>query len=104
MADIFDDNKSQAEKIVEQLKNMGRMTKEQMRRSVIQGAMLVWKNRSATPAEILAAMGTNAVAFFDKHAETVAFLVPNDPALMPELSKIIGKYTKNEDGTITVEV
>lgn len=41
-----------------------------------------WNNPHATPQEMAAGLGTNAAAAFQMHAETVAFILHRNPALL----------------------
>ena len=63
----------------------------------------LWHNPNVTPAEMLAAMGTNAAAAFEQHARTVQYLLASGVTLdaadyTPPLA-----YTINDDGSITLQ-
>jgi hypothetical protein len=63
----------------------------------------VWENSQFTPAEVLAAMGTNAVEIFRTSALVTAAIYGVDPSLL-DIKYLSAKqaYTANADGTITL--
>lgn len=64
---------------------------------------LMWHNERATPAEMAAALGTNAAACFAAHATTVAFILAADASLLaPADYTPPMDYTLNQDGTLTI--
>lgn len=76
---------------------------ETLRAVCVQTFCSVWHNPNVTPAEMLAAMGTNAAAAFDQHARTVQYLLASGVTLdaadcTPPLA-----YTIHEDGSITLQ-
>tara|TARA_R110002167_G_scaffold123016_1_gene301870 strand:- start:9912 stop:10256 length:345 start_codon:yes stop_codon:yes gene_type:complete len=74
------------------------------------GFNLIWRNRQATPAEVLAELGTDAVEVFELSEHTVSFigatLTGRDDA---EFARILAKLakipatTRNEDGSVTID-
>lgn len=76
----------------------------ELRHATIESFHNVWNNKDGIPpAEILACMGTSAVAAFQEHATTVEYLALRgleiEPAdCMPPLA-----FTGHGDGTITLD-
>lgn len=64
---------------------------------------LFWRNDRATPAEIAAALGTNAENVFERHAATVAELLTLKPGcIAPEDYTPPQAYTFANDGSMTL--
>ena len=62
-----------------------------------------WRNPSVTPAEIAAALGTNAAAVFSRHAATVQFLLSQKPDILsPEDYTPPIPYRLETDGSLTI--
>ena len=62
-----------------------------------------WRNESATPAEIAAALGTNAAAVFARHAATVQYLLTQSPGVLaPEDYTPPIPYRLETDGSLTI--
>lgn len=62
-----------------------------------------WHNPNATPQEMAAGLGTNAAAAFQMHAETVAFILQRNPALLaPEDYTPPLPYTLLADGSLQI--
>lgn len=69
-----------------------------------EGAKKFWQNPRATPQEIAAALGTDAKEVFELHAKVGAFIASINPeAVAPGLA-VVGQFSYNEDGTVTVPV
>jgi hypothetical protein len=76
-------------------------------RNGIQAYNLIWKNRIATPQEVVAALGTNAATVFglaDLYASTVQNAAKLDGSTPPSLPAVPSGYTVtiNKDGTVTL--
>lgn len=84
------------------LKNQTRQTFQQMVMAFNQGANNFWKNPRATPAEIAAALGSDAKEVFELHAKLGALLASVKPEAIAEGSGVVGQFTINEDGTVTI--
>ena len=64
---------------------------------------LLWRNEAATPAEIAAALGTNAAAVFARHAATVQYLLTQSPGVLaPEDYTPPIPYRLETDGSLTI--
>lgn len=84
------------------LKNQTRQTFQQMVMAFNQGANNFWKNPRSTPAEIAAALGSDAKEVFELHAKLGALLASVKPEAIAEGSGVVGQFTINEDGTVTI--
>jgi hypothetical protein len=84
------------------LKNQTRQTFQQMAMAFNQGANNFWKNPRATPAEIAEALGSDAKEVFELHAKLGALLSSVKPEAISEGSGVVGQFTINEDGTVTI--
>jgi hypothetical protein len=69
-----------------------------------EGSKNFWQHPRATPQEIAAALGSDAKEVFELHAKIGAFLAEINPeAVAPGLA-VVGQFTYNADGTVTVPV
>jgi len=88
-----------AERLVRMTKN----TFEQMVMSFNEGAQLFWGNRmGATPEEIAEELGTDAKEVFYLHARLGELIALVKPEAIAEGLGVVGDFTMNEDGTVTV--
>ena len=91
-----------ATRIANQLKQNARNTFRNLTISFSQNSKLFWQNPLATPQEIAAALGTAGVELFQLHAKIGALLADIKPeSVVPGLS-VVGEFTYNEVGTVTV--
>jgi len=67
-----------------------------------QGAKQFWRNPQATPSQIAAALGTDAVEVFQLHAKLGALLADVRPVAIQEGIEVVGQFTPNADGTVTI--
>lgn len=85
--------------------NMTRQTYEQMVQSFNQGAQIFWQNSTgATPSEIAAELGTDAKEVFELHYKLGQLIATVKPQAIAEGASLVGNFTMNEDGTITIIV
>lgn len=91
-----------AVRVANQLKNQARMTFQQLVNSFNQGAQSFWKNPRATPAEIAAALGTDAKEIFELHGKIGALLATVKPEAIAAGASVVGSFSYNEDGSVTV--
>lgn len=85
-----------------QIRQQCQMTFQQLVRSFNQGSQTFWKNPRATPAEIAAALGTDAKEVFELHGKIGAMLASVKPEAIQAGAAVVGQFTYNEDGTVTV--
>jgi len=92
-------DKMAAERLVRMTKN----TFEQMVMSFNEGSQLFWGNRmGATPEEIAEELGTDAKEVFYLHARLGELIGLVKPEAIAEGLSVVGNFTMNEDGTVTV--
>lgn len=85
-----------------QLRMTTRQTFNMMAQAFNQGAQTFWKNPRATPQEIADQLGTDAKEIFELHAKLGSLLATIKPdSVVPGLS-IVGAFTVNQDGTLTI--
>lgn len=85
-----------------QLKVTTRQTYNRLVEAFNQGAAMFWQNPTATPAEIAAALGPQAVEIFQLHGMIGQLLAQVKPeAIAPGLAAV-GEFTYNEDGSVTI--
>jgi hypothetical protein len=94
---------SPAEQAAGQLKTHLRQTYRYIVAAFTEGSQLFWSSpHGASPAEIAAALGTDAKEIFELHWQLGQFIASVRPeAVQPGLG-IVGNFTINEDGTVTV--
>ena len=78
-------------------------TYNQMVRAFNRGAEIFWTNgMGATPSEIAAELGTDAKEVFELHYKLGQLLTTVKPEAIAQGSSLVGNFTMNEDGTVTV--
>lgn len=106
MAIEFDFNKNPAPnnpaEISKRLKTQAKNVYNTMVGMFIRTSKMFWNNPNATPDEIAEALGTDAKKLFELHYKLGNFIAEINPSDISEVSNIIGKFTINEDGTVTV--
>lgn len=88
--------------ISKRLKNQAKNVYDTMVSMFIRTSRMFWSNPNATPEEISEALGTDAKKLFELHYKLGQFIAEINPSDISEVSGIIGKFTINEDGTVTV--
>lgn len=67
------------------------------------GARKFWQNNDgATPEQIAAELGTDAVEVFQLHFKLGTLLGEVDPSSVQDGLSLVGNFTMNEDGTVIV--
>ena len=77
-------------------------TYRNMLSTFIDGAENFWNSQDATPQEIADQLGTEASGVFYLHARLGEVLALVDPTTVSETLSIVGEFTQNGDGTVTV--
>jgi len=67
-----------------------------------QGSVMFWNSQDATPQDIADQLGTNASGIFYLHARLGEVLSLVDPSGIAEGLSVVGEFTQNGDGTVTV--
>jgi hypothetical protein len=66
------------------------------------GAKLFWQHPRVTPLEIAAALGADAKEVFELHGKLGALIASVKPEAIAPGMAVIGGFTYNADGTVTV--
>jgi hypothetical protein len=91
-----------AQRQANQIKQNTRTVFQSMVTAFNQGAKQFWANPQATPSQIAAALGTDAKEVFELHGKLGALLAEVRPAAIQEGAAVVGQFTYNEDGTVTI--
>lgn len=91
-----------ADRVANQIVNQARMTFQQLVMTYTQGSKSFWSNPRATPQQIAASLGTNAAEVFSLHAKIGALLDEVKPGSTDEGKAVVGQFTVNADGSVTV--
>jgi hypothetical protein len=83
--------------------NMTRQTYNQMVQSFNQGSQVFWANNmGVSPAEIASELGTDAKEVFELHYKLGQLIATVKPEAIVEGASLVGNFTMNEDGTVTI--
>lgn len=92
-----------AKMAAENLVNMTTQTYNQMVGAFNIGAEIFWTNgMGATPSEIAVELGTDAKEVFELHYKLGQLIATVKPEAIAQGSSLVGNFTMNEDGTVTV--
>lgn len=69
-----------------------------------EGAKNFWQHPRATPQDIAAALGTDAKEVFELHAKIGAFIASINPGAIAPGQAVVGQFSYNADGSVTVPV
>jgi hypothetical protein len=82
---------------------MTKQTYSQMVQAFNQGSRTFWANgMGATPEAIAIELGTDAKEVFELHSKLGQLIATVKPEAIVEGSNLVGDFTMNEDGTVTV--
>lgn len=84
------------------LKRMTKNTYDQMVNAFNHGSELFWNNDQATPQEIANELGTDAKEVFELHGKLGTLLSEINPQAIASGLSVVGSFTYNADGTITI--
>jgi len=90
-------------RVAAQIKQTARNTFQQLFNTFESSIKTFWLNPQATPAEIAAAIGTDAGEVFKLHAKLGAFLNDVKPGCVTSAASLVGDVTYHDDGTVTVK-
>lgn len=102
---ILDNNQSSIDKSIQisnHIKNSTKQTFQSMVNAFNTGSRIFWSNPRATPSEIAEALGTDAKEVFELHYALGQLINSIKPESIQEGWGIIGQFTMNEDGTVTI--
>lgn len=88
--------------VAERLKQQARQTFQQLVMAFNQGARAFWKNNDATAEEICEALGTDAKEIFELHGKIGALLASVKPEAIAAGAAVVGTFTYNNDGSVTI--
>lgn len=92
---------SQPVRVANQMKQQARMTYQQLVQVFNQSAQTFWKNPTAKPSEIAAALGTDGKEVFELHGKIGALLASVNPSSVAAGSAVVGEFSYNADGSVT---
>jgi len=96
---------SRSKVVADRLVDITRRTFTDMSVAFNEGAFLFWNgNGGAEAADIAAELGTNAAEIFYLHARLGELLVLVKPDSIEKALEVVGDFTVNDDGTVTVIV
>lgn len=93
---------SQADQVAARLRQQTVLMHESMVRAFNDSSRSFWANSAAPPADIAASLGTDAAEMFALHAKLGALLAEISPGAIAEGAAMVGAFTVNGDGTVTV--
>lgn len=88
--------------VADQIRYRARSTFKAITDAFNDGARLFWNNPKATPEEIAEALGGDAKEIFELHAKLGALVSDVKPSAITTGLSVVGKFSINEDGTVTV--
>jgi hypothetical protein len=91
-----------ASMIANTIKFTTRQTFQMMTNAFNRGSDSFWNNHQATPAQIAEALGTDAREVFELHYALGLLINSIKPESIQEGWNVIGQFTMNEDGTVTI--
>ena len=108
---ILDDNRPErvevpkAKMAANRLIQMTRQAYSQMVQAFNQGSKMFWANSmGASSVDIAAELGTDAKEVFELHHKLGLLIASVKPEAISEGVSLVGNFTMNEDGTVTVTV
>lgn len=93
---------SESQIIANNLKGSTKMTFQMMVNAFNIGSKNFWDNTKATPTEIALALGSDAREVFELHYALGQLIGSVKPESISEGLALIGQFTMNEDGTVTI--
>jgi hypothetical protein len=91
-----------AEQIAQSLRIQAKSIYNNMVNTFNRGSKMFWSSPSATPAEIAAALGDDGKQLFELHYKLGQLISTVNPMDIAPGSTVIGQFTMNENGTVTV--
>ena len=95
-------DKDPAEIAAKRLINMTKQIYNQMVQTYNQGTQIFWKNNNASASEVSTKLGNNAKEIFELHYKLGQLLSTIKPEDIASANALIGNFTMNDDGTVTV--
>lgn len=99
----FNDEPEPAKMASRRLIMMTKHSFDQMVNNFNEGARVFWQNpRGASPEDIAKELGTDAKEVFELHYKLGQLIGSVKPDSITEGNSLVGNFTMNEDGTVTV--
>lgn len=92
----------QSERVAKELLFTTKRTYEGMVMAFNRGSQSFWGQTPEDQQAVLNILGTNAREVFELHGKLGALLAEIDPEKIQEGLSVVGAFTYNEDGTITL--
>ena len=92
----------QSEKTAKEILFTAKTTYEAMVMSFNRGSRAFWSQSPEDQQAVLNILGTNAKEVFELHGKLGTLLAEIDPEAIQEGLSIVGAFTYNEDGTVTL--
>lgn len=99
---ILDNQNESAELVANQIIIQAKQTFNSMVRAFNDGSELFWNNPKAKPQDIIKILGNNAVEIFKLHYALGQLVGQIKPESISHGLSLIGKFSMNEDGTVTI--
>jgi hypothetical protein len=93
---------AQPEQIAQALKTQAKSVYLNMVNTFNRGSKMFWNNPNATPEQLSAALGNDAKQLFELHYQLGQLIATVNPADIAIGASVIGQFTMNEDGTVTI--
>jgi hypothetical protein len=93
---------AQPEQIAQALKTQAKSVYLNMVNTFNRGSKMFWNNPNATPEQLSAALGNDAKQLFELHYKLGQLISTIDATAISEGSSVVGQFTMNEDGTVTI--
>ena len=90
------------EEISEALKLQAKNIYSNMVNVFNRGSKMFWDNPNASPEQIASGLGPDAKQLFELHYKLGQLIISVDPLAIAPGASVIGQFTMNEDGTVTV--
>jgi len=90
--------------VAERIKRQTRVTFQNMVNAFNDGAKTFWQNGAASPSGIAEALGSDAKEVFELHGQLGALLASIKPQSIASGSSVVGNFTMNDDGTVSIIV
>jgi len=94
---------SQAQLAADMLIDQAKIIYQQITRGFNSGSKIFWNNdHGISPQDIADKLGNNAKEVFELHYKLGQFIGSINPEAIAEGVAVVGNFTMNEDGTVTI--
>lgn len=99
---ILDNKLTPAELAAQNMISTAKQTFDFIVRAFNNGSKNFWQNPTLTPEELALALGPDAKELFELHYKLSQLIYSIDPTKISNSLSIIGSFTMNDDGTVTI--